>query len=119
NEDYAFQRPSLTAKKLRALELRAGLPSHRGRKGTAAAYSLKDIRRRETALAEQKRRARLPPPCRQLADATADQESRRGRRHRGAARTPPSGKPARRGFHPHPPLFGPGSPAPTTKPNAR
>src|SRR5262249_37494627 len=53
NEDYAFQRPSLTAKKLRALELRAGLPSHRGRKGTAAAYSLKDIRRRETALAEQ------------------------------------------------------------------
>jgi len=52
-EDYAFQRPSLTAKKLRALELRAGLPSRRGRKGTAAAYSLREVRRRENALAEQ------------------------------------------------------------------
>src|ERR1700694_670898 len=31
-EDYAFARPSLTDKKLRKLELRAGMPSHRGRK---------------------------------------------------------------------------------------
>jgi transposase len=53
SEDYAFQRPSLTAKKLRALELRAGMPSRRGRKGTAAAYSLKEVRARENALAEQ------------------------------------------------------------------
>jgi transposase len=52
-EDYAFQRPSLTEKKLRALELRAGLPSRRGQKGKAAAYSLKEVRRRENALAEQ------------------------------------------------------------------
>jgi transposase len=52
-EDYAFQRPSLTAKKLRALELRAGASSRRGRKGTAAAYSLREVRRREAALAEQ------------------------------------------------------------------
>jgi hypothetical protein len=52
-EDYAFQRPSLTAKKLRALELRAGLPSRRGQKGRAAAYSLKEVRRRENQLAEQ------------------------------------------------------------------
>jgi transposase len=52
-EDYAFQRPSLTAKKLRALELRAGMPSRRGQKGKAAAYSLKEVRRRENALAEQ------------------------------------------------------------------
>ena len=52
-EDYAFQRPSLTAKKLRALELRAGLPSRRGQKGKAAAYSLREVRRRENALAEQ------------------------------------------------------------------
>jgi hypothetical protein len=29
-EDYAFARPSLTAKKLRALELKAGRPSRRG-----------------------------------------------------------------------------------------
>jgi hypothetical protein len=52
-EDYAFARPSLTVKKLRALELRAGMPSRRGQKGKAAAYSLKEVRRRESELAEQ------------------------------------------------------------------
>jgi hypothetical protein len=29
-EDYAYQQPSLTAKKLRLLEVRAGSPSHKG-----------------------------------------------------------------------------------------
>jgi transposase len=57
DEDYAFQRPSLTAKKLRALELRAGMPPRRGQKGNAAAYSLKKVRRRENALAEQSEHA--------------------------------------------------------------
>ena len=52
-EDYAFARPTLTDKKLRALELRAGMPSHRGRKGKAAAYSLKEVRQRELELAQQ------------------------------------------------------------------
>jgi transposase len=52
-EDYAFARPSLTEKKLRKLELRAGMPSHRGRKGKSAAYNLKEVRRRERELAEQ------------------------------------------------------------------
>jgi len=52
-QDYAFARPSLTDKKLRALELRAGLPARRGQRGKAAAYSLKAVRRRERALAEQ------------------------------------------------------------------
>jgi transposase len=52
-EDYAFARPTLTDKKLRALELRAGLLSRRGRKSKAAAYSLKEVRRRELELAEQ------------------------------------------------------------------
>jgi transposase len=56
-EDYAFARPSLTDKKLRALELRAGMPSRRGQKGKAAAYSLKEVRRRERELAEQGERA--------------------------------------------------------------
>ena len=51
-EDYAFARPSLTAQKLRRLELRAGLPSKRGQKGKAAAYSLKEVRRRENELTE-------------------------------------------------------------------
>jgi transposase len=52
-QDYAFARPSLTDKKLRALQLRAGMPPRRGQKGTAAAYSLKEVRRRERALTEQ------------------------------------------------------------------
>jgi transposase len=56
-QDYAFARPSLTAKKLRALELKAGLPTRRGQKGSAAAYSLKDVRAREKAMAEQAERA--------------------------------------------------------------
>ena len=56
-EDYAFARPSLTDKKLRALELRAGMPSRRGQKGKAAAYSLKDVGRLER---ERAGRARIP-----------------------------------------------------------
>ncbi len=55
--DYAFARPSLTAKKLRALELRAGMPPRRGQKGVAAAYSLKEVRRREREIIEQAERA--------------------------------------------------------------
>src|SRR5205807_9878642 len=56
-EDYAFARPSLTEKKLRKLELRAGMPSRRGQKGKAAAYSLKDARRLEREITEQGERA--------------------------------------------------------------
>jgi transposase len=55
--DYAFARPSLTAQKLRALELRAGMAPRRGRKGKAAAYSLKEVRRRERELTEQAEQA--------------------------------------------------------------
>ena len=56
-EDYAFARPSLTAKKLRALELAAGHRPRRGQKGSAAAYSLKAVRAREKQMAEQAERA--------------------------------------------------------------
>ena len=52
-EDYAFALPSLVAHKRRKLELRAGLPSHRGPKGKAAAYSLKAVRAAERDLAAQ------------------------------------------------------------------
>jgi hypothetical protein len=55
----------------------------------------------------------LPPPRRQLADEAAGDESGCGCRHWGAALRPSSGKPARRGSHPHAPLFGPRSPAPS------
>lgn len=56
-EDYAFARSSLTEKKLPKLELRAGMPSHRGRKGKSAAYNLKGVRRRERELAQQAERS--------------------------------------------------------------
>jgi hypothetical protein len=56
-EDYAFARPSLTAKKYRKLELRAGLPPRRGRKGSAAAYS-----RRRSGAGRTSSRPRLRPP---------------------------------------------------------
>ena len=57
NEDYAWNRPALTAAKRRALELQAGWPAQRGQKGEAAAYSLKQVRDRERALVEQAERA--------------------------------------------------------------
>jgi transposase len=76
-EDYAFQRPSLTEKKLRALELRAGMPSRRGQKGKAAAYSLKEVRRRERGLAEQAEQA-----YRQL---VADWQAKAPKREKGVA----------------------------------
>jgi transposase len=56
NEDYAWNRPALTAAKRRALELQAGWPAKRGQKGKAAAYSLKHVRDQERALAEQAER---------------------------------------------------------------
>lgn len=57
NKDYAWNRPALTAAKRRALELQAGWPARRGQKGEAAAYSLKQVRDQERALAEQAERA--------------------------------------------------------------
>ena len=71
-EDYAYARPSLTAQKLRALELKAGMPSRRGQKGKAAAYSLKEVRRRERELAEQGERAYQ----RQVADWQANRPAK-------------------------------------------
>ncbi|MDR8398479.1 IS110 family transposase [Paraburkholderia sp. USG1] len=57
NEPFAWDRPALTASKLRALELRSGMPAQHGpRKGSAAAYSLKSVRDQERAVAEQAER---------------------------------------------------------------
>ena len=81
-EDYAFARPSLTEQKLRKLELRAGMPSRRGQKGKASAYSLKEVRRRERELGEQGERA--------YRQVVADWQARR--RRRGRARPPPMGR---------------------------
>jgi len=52
-EDYAWGRPALYAKKLRALELKSGRTAKRGRKGVAAAYSIKALRDREKQRAMQ------------------------------------------------------------------
>ena len=54
-QDYAFQRPSLTRKKLRGLELRAGAERHPGRRDLATrnAYSQRAERARERELSEQ------------------------------------------------------------------
>jgi transposase len=51
-EEYAWSRPALTANKRRELELRAGLPARKGRRGAAAEYSLQEVRDRERAAAQ-------------------------------------------------------------------
>ena len=82
SEDYAFERPSLTAKKLRALELRAGQPSRRGqqrRRGRLLAQRSPPTRER----ARRTRRTRLPPARRELASEQACEDKR--------ARVPPPG----------------------------
>jgi len=56
-QDYAWARPSLTEQKRRALELRAGQPAERGRRGRAHAYNLTTLRTRERAIGEQAERA--------------------------------------------------------------
>ena len=56
-EDYAWVRPALAAKKRRELELRAGLPVRKGHRGSAAEYSLKEVREHERTMAEQTERA--------------------------------------------------------------
>ncbi|WP_080971054.1 IS110 family transposase [Burkholderia cepacia] len=56
-EPFAWDRPALTAHKLRALELQAGMPARHGsHKGSAAAYSLKSVRQQERAVAAQSER---------------------------------------------------------------
>jgi transposase len=54
-QDYAFGRPSLTRKKLRGLELRAGAERHPGRRNlpTKNSYSQRAHRERERELSEQ------------------------------------------------------------------
>jgi hypothetical protein len=52
-EDYAYAQPSLVAHKRRKLELRAGAPAARGRKGNSSGYSLKAVRAAERDLSNQ------------------------------------------------------------------
>jgi transposase len=73
-EDYAYERPSLTALKLRRLELRSGMPARPGQKGRAASYWIKDVRARERALTEAAERSYQ----RLVADWQAKAPARRG-----------------------------------------
>jgi transposase len=100
-QDYAFARPSLTAKKLRALELKAGMPSRRGQKGPAAAYSLRQVRAREKAIAEHAERA--------YAQMVADWQAKAPKTGVAAANgarlsRPSAGQAARQDTAPHPAL---------------
>jgi hypothetical protein len=52
-QDYDWVRPALHAKKIRALELRAGLPERRGQRGRSYDYNLPHRRHEERARAEQ------------------------------------------------------------------
>ncbi len=51
DEEYAFGRPSLTAEKLRRIELTAGAPSIRGKRGGGRVYASAEQRRREQQIA--------------------------------------------------------------------
>jgi transposase len=85
-EDYAFALPSLVAHKRRKLELRAGLPAHRGQKGRSASYALKAVRAAERELARQAEFA-----YRTMTASDPAARLRRGRRWRWA-RTPAMGR---------------------------
>jgi len=58
-EDYAWVRPALHAKKLRDLELKAGFPSQKGgnARGKAYDYNFRHVRERERYFVEQAERA--------------------------------------------------------------
>jgi transposase len=105
-EDYAFARPSLTAQKLRKLELRAGAPSRRGQKGKAAAYSLKEARRRERELAEQGERAYRQLVADWQAKAPKKEDEKKGVAAASGARLsgPSTGQAARQESAPSPAL---------------
>lgn len=51
-EDYAWASPALMARKRRSMELAAGMPSERGKKGASADYNLPHRRRADRAGAE-------------------------------------------------------------------
>ena len=57
NEDYAWLRSALHARKIRDIELAAGHPARRGQRGAAYAYNLSTVRQRERRRVEQAEKA--------------------------------------------------------------
>jgi transposase len=87
-EDYAFARPAMTRNKIRRLELLAGAPSQKGRKGIAGNKS-KAVFEAERALSRQAEAAyrRLVSDWRASGPAKAGAGATRGR----ASQTPSQG----------------------------
>ena len=52
-EDYAWKRPVLMARKMRKVELAAGLPAQRGQRGSSYDYNLPERRHADRKIAEQ------------------------------------------------------------------
>jgi transposase len=61
DHDNAFARPSPTNKKIRALERRAGMPAHRGKKSAATTHNLTHVRREHEVSVSWTPRASWPP----------------------------------------------------------
>jgi transposase len=101
-QDYAFKRPTVVARKLRALELRAGAPSQRGTPLHKREDTLKQRTLRERQLVDQAELA-----YRRLVDdwkATAPSRNGAGAAPGRASQRPSSGKAARQGSAPEPAL---------------
>jgi transposase len=79
-EDYAWVRPALQARKLRSLELRAGLPPRFGQRGAAYGYNIRGTRERERRPAE-----RAEVTYRRLTEGWTAQRPKRRRARTGAA----------------------------------
>jgi transposase len=79
SEDYAYAQPSLTAKKLRLLEVRAGSPSHRG------VYTGTFVARQRMRAAERELAARAEAAYQRM---VAEWQRTQAKRSKGAGATP-------------------------------
>lgn len=78
DEDYVFARPSLFARKWRALQLQAGHPPKVGQRGIAYAYNFETVRHQEWEVCLQAERA--------YAELTRNWQPRRPRQDAGATK---------------------------------
>jgi transposase len=79
SEDYAYQQPSLTAKKLRLLEIRAGAQTHKG------VYTGTFVTRQRMRAAERELAAQAESAYKQM---VAEWQRTQAKRKKGAGATP-------------------------------
>lgn len=109
-EDYAYARPSMTRHKIRQLELAAGAPAQKGKKGVAGNRS-PDLREQERQLARQAEAAycrtiadwKAAGPAKAGAGATPGHASSRPSKNQAARQTTAQRSALRLVGHPHPP----------------